>query len=187
MKLLLHICCAPCAVAVVDNLKQNQDIELSGFFYNPNIHPYEEFQKRKQSVAAMAEDYGIPMDYYDEFALEYWKNSLKGDKASRCRVCYAKRMDETAKLAREKGFDAFTSSLLISPYQDHELIKSLGEQMAQKYGIQFYYQDFRELFRKSQNMARGKGYYMQKFCGCMYSYDESDHPKKPIYYFETVK
>lgn len=187
MKLLLHICCAPCAVAVVDNLKQNQDIELSGFFYNPNIHPYEEFQKRKQSVAAMAEDYGIPMDYYDEFALEYWKNSLKGDKASRCRVCYTKRMDATAKLAREKGFDAFTSSLLISPYQDHELIKSLGEQMAQKYGIQFYYQDFRELFRKSQNMARGKGYYMQKFCGCMYSYDESDHPKKPIYYFETVK
>lgn len=187
MKLLLHICCAPCAVAVVENLKQNQDIELSGFFYNPNIHPYEEFQKRKQSVVAMAEDYGIPMDYYDEFALEYWKNSLKGDKASRCRVCYSKRIDETAKLAKEKGFDAFTSSLLISPYQGHELIKSLGEQMAQKYGIQFYYQDFRELFRKSQNMARGKGYYMQKFCGCMYSYDESDHPKKPIYYFETVK
>lgn len=184
MKLLLHICCAPCAVAIVDKLKEDQDLELGGFFYNPNIHPLEEYRKRKQSVMAMAEEYGLPMDYYDENGLEYWKKSLNGEKPSRCRVCYTKRLDEAARLAKEKGYDAFTTSLLISPYQDHELLKALGEQTAQKYGLQFYYYDFRELYRKGRNMARAKGYYMQKYCGCMYSYDESDHPKKPIYNFE---
>lgn len=181
MKLLLHICCAPCAVAIVDRLQQTEDISLSGYYYNPNIHPIEEFEKRKQSVEVMAKDFNLPMTFCDENRLDFWRSKLGGEKHLRCSTCYEMRMDATAHLAKENGFDAFTTSLLISPYQDHELIKNLGERMAQKYGLIFYYEDFRELYRKGREISRAKGFYMQKFCGCMYSYSESDHPKKPIY------
>ncbi|NMA65191.1 MAG: epoxyqueuosine reductase QueH [Clostridiaceae bacterium] len=183
MKLLLHICCAPCAVAIIDKLKKVQDIDLGGFFYNPNIHPEEEYKKRKEAVKIMAGDFDIPVTYQDENGLAYWKNNLNREKELRCRICYSKRIDKIAKEAKERGFDAFTTSLLISPYQDHELIRTIAEEAAKKHGLLFYYEDFRELFYKGKNISRGKGYYMQKFCGCMYSYSESDHPKKPIYEF----
>ena len=87
-------------------------------------------------------------------------------------------------IPKDNSFGAFTTSLLISPYQDHELIKSMGQAIADKYKIEFYYEDFRELYRKGRELSRGKHYYMQKYCGCFYSYSESDHPKKPIYNFE---
>lgn len=184
MKLLLHICCAPCAVAIVDKIKNSTDLSLGGFFYNPNIHPAEEYEKRKTSVVRMSEDYGIPVDYFDENMMDYWRGKLGQDKLVRCNTCYSLRLEATAKLAKENSFDAFTTSLLISPYQDHQLIKTMGEKIADKYGISFYYEDFRELYRIGREISRGKNYYMQKFCGCFYSYSESDHPKKPIYYFE---
>jgi predicted adenine nucleotide alpha hydrolase (AANH) superfamily ATPase len=180
MRLLLHICCAPCAVAIVDKLKNQAELSLEGFFYNPNIHPIQEYTLRKASVEDMAQGFNLPLLTKNEDGMALWKEKLNGDKALRCNTCYALRLDETARLAKEKGFEAFTTSLLISPYQDHDLIRTLGEKMAQKYQLKFYYEDFRELYRKGREMSRGK-YYMQKFCGCMYSYAESDHPKKPIY------
>lgn len=183
MKLLIHICCAPCSVAIVDKFKQIPEVELGGYYYNPNIHPYEEFIKRREAVEKMADQYQLSVEYEDDCNLEYWKEKLNSEKDIRCRVCYSMRLDQAAKYAAENNFDAFTSSLLISPYQDHELIRSLGEKLASKYGIKFYYEDFRSLFYKGKNISRGKGFYMQKFCGCMYSYSESDHPKKPLYNF----
>ncbi|NLM73016.1 MAG: epoxyqueuosine reductase QueH [Clostridiaceae bacterium] len=184
MKLMLHICCAPCSVAIVDKLINIPEIELSGFFYNPNIHPEEEYIKRREAVNKMASDYGIPVTFQNESGLEYWKNNLSREKEVRCRTCYSLRLDRIAREAKEKGFDAFSTSLLISPYQDHELIRKIAEDTANRYGLLFYYEDFRELYYKGKNLSRAKGYYMQKFCGCMYSYSESDHPKKPIYIFE---
>lgn len=184
MKLLLHICCAPCAVAITDTLMNRSDIVLEGLFYNPNIHPLEEFQKRMDTVKIMAADYNLPVIFKDDNKLGYWKSSLKNDKAIRCNTCYSLRLETTAKFAKENCFDGFTTSLLISPYQDHELIKSMGNTIANKYGLDFYYEDFRELYRKGREISRGRNYYMQKYCGCFYSYSESDHPKKPIYTFE---
>lgn len=184
MKLLLHICCAPCAVAITDTLIDKSDIDLEGFFYNPNIHPIEEFQKRMDTVSTMAADFNLPVSFQDDNKLEYWKNNLKYDKANRCNTCYSLRLDATAKFAKANSFDGFTTSLLISPYQDHELIKSMGYSIADKYGLNFYYEDFRELYRKGREISRSKNYYMQKYCGCFFSYSESDHPKKPIYNFE---
>lgn len=181
MRLFLHICCAPCAVAIVDKLQNQTNILLEGFFYNPNIHPQQEYEMRKASVAHMAQEYSLPLIYKDEDGMPLWKEKLGGDKGLRCNTCYSLRLDAAAKLAKENGFDAFTTSLLISPYQDHDLIKALGERMAQKYQLKFHYEDFRELYRKGREISRGKHYYMQKFCGCLYSYSESDHPKKPIY------
>lgn len=184
MKLLMHICCAPCAVAIVDKFKMDSNISFEGFFYNPNIHPLEEYEKRKLSVIQLSDEYNFNVNYHDDYKLEYWKNNLGKDKLLRCNTCYSLRLDATAKFAKENSFGAFTTSLLISPYQDHELIKSMGQAIADKYKIEFYYEDFRELYRKGRELSRGKHYYMQKYCGCFYSYSESDHPKKPIYTFE---
>ncbi|MGI6124269.1 MAG: epoxyqueuosine reductase QueH [Acetivibrionales bacterium] len=184
MKLLLHICCAPCAVAIVEKLENDSDISFKGYFYNPNIHPVEEYEKRKLSVINMSNEYNFNVAYEDDNKLEYWKNSLENDKLLRCNTCYSLRLSAAAKFAKENQFDAFTTSLLISPYQDHDLIKNMGQNIAKKYGIAFYYQDFRELYRKGREISRGKHYFMQKYCGCFYSYSESDHPKKPIYTFE---
>lgn len=184
MRLLMHICCAPCAVAITDTLMSRSDMVLEGFFYNPNIHPIDEFNKRIETVKIMAADFNLPVVFKDENKLDYWKESLKNDKVIRCNTCYLLRLDATAKFAKENSFDSFTTSLLISPYQNHELIKSMGSSIADKYGLAFYYEDFRELYRRGREISRGKNYYMQKYCGCFYSYSESDHPKKPIYYFE---
>ena len=183
MKLLMHICCAPCAVAIVEKLKNDPDIYFEGFFNNPNIHPLEEYEKRKLTVEQLSDEYDFKISFDDDFKLEYWKKNLGENKILRCRTCYSLRLNAAAKFAKENSFDAFTTSLLISPYQDHELIKSMGQDIADKYGINLYYEDFRELYRKGREISRGKHYYMQKYCGCFYSYWESDHPKKPVYDF----
>lgn len=177
MKLLLHICCAPCAVAIVEKFNNTSDTLLGGFFYNPNIHPEEEYKKRKDALAIMSGEYNLPVIYKDSDMLEYWRNSLDEDKLIRCRMCYSIRLNEAAKTAKDNSYDAFTTSLLISPYQNHDLIKLLAEKAADKYGISFYYEDFRNLYRRGREISRGKHYYMQKYCGCFYSYSESDHPK----------
>ncbi len=184
MKLLLHICCAPCSVAIVEKIQNTTDTLLGGFFYNPNIHPIEENEKRRDAVGIMSREYDVPVIYEDSNMLDYWRNNLDEDKQIRCKACYSIRLDEAAKIAKEKSYDAFTTSLLISPYQNHDLIKLLAEKSANKYGVSFYYEDFRDLYRRGREISRGKHYYMQKYCGCFYSYSESDHPKKPIYNFE---
>ncbi|HHU90808.1 MAG TPA: epoxyqueuosine reductase QueH [Clostridiaceae bacterium] len=185
MKLLMHICCAPCTVAIVDNLRNDSDILIEGFFYNPNIHPLEEYKKRKLSVLQFSDEYNFKVNYHDDYKLEYWRISLGKDKDLRCNTCYSIRLNAAAKFAKNNSFDAFTTSLLISPYQNHELIRNMGQAIADKYGIEFYYEDFRELYRRGREISRGKHYYMQKYCGCFYSYSESDHPKKPDYDFES--
>ena len=99
------------------------------------------------------------------------KNVIE-DTDNRCEYCYKVRLEETAKYAKENGFDAFSTSLLISPYQNHLRIKEIGEELEEKYGIKFLYRDFRERFREGQGKARKKQIYMQKYCGCIFSEEE---------------
>lgn len=115
--------------------------------------------------------------------LDLWKERLNVEKAQRCNSCYALRINQIAKTAKEQRADAFTTSLLISPWQDHEKIKALCETAAQQYDISFFYQDFRPYYREGKNEAWKRGYYLQKYCGCIYSWQESDHKKKPPYDF----
>src|SRR3972149_8883917 len=142
MKLLVHICCGPCAVyPLKKNLEGKMDIW--GFFYNPNIHPYTEYQKRLQAVKILADKMNIRMIYRDEYNLEeFFGNTVGTDfksvpKYERCGYCYSSRLEATAQAANENNFDYFSSSLLYSKYQEHETIKKIGFTLADKQGVNF--------------------------------------------------
>lgn len=167
MKLLLHICCGPCASFPVDFLTEN-GVEFEGLYYNPNIQPIEEFIRRRDNVKILSEKYGFKTTYFDDFMQDTWE-SFKGTTDERCNMCYNLRINKAAEFASQNGFDAFTTSLLISPYQDHELICSIASEAAKRFGIDFYYHDFRPNYREGQKMAKDFGLYRQKYCGCICS------------------
>lgn len=167
MKLLLHICCGPCALYPLSVL-QEEGITFEGFFYNPNIHPWEEFQRRKENLKKVSEEKGFPVVYREDFEQEKWE-AFQGLEQERCQMCYRLRLEETARYAKENGFDGFTTTLLVSPYQNHEMMIQLGEALAKKYGISFFYRDFRQGFRQGQQEAKDMGIYRQKYCGCILS------------------
>jgi len=176
MKLLFHCCCAPCAAASVESLC-GEGITPTLFWYNPNIHPSTEYESRRDSLFAFAETGNLPLEKVDEYGLYPFLHSVGGEMAMglRCCDCYYMRLARTAALAVELGFGAFGTSLLISPYQDHDLIRGTGDDVAKQHGMDFMYRDFRPMFRESQNQARANGFYMQKYCGCIFS--EADRYK----------
>lgn len=171
MKILLHSCCAPCSMAIIDQL-QKAGYELGLFFYNPNIQPYQEYKSRLDAWKQMTAARNLPAIIKDDYSLEEWLSNVAHQPAGRCDYCYDLRMAAAAAAAREQGYDAFTTSLLISPYQKHDQIIASAQKAADNEGIDFYYQDFRPLFRAGQDMARKAGLYMQKYCGCIYSEKE---------------
>ena len=176
MKLLVHVCCGPCAVYPLEQLI-NRGTELEALFYNPNIHPIDEFNRRKENAQILCDKFGVVLNTTDDFLQEKWEQ-FDGEESQRCRMCYSVRLEKTARLAKENGFDAFTTTLLVSPYQKHDLIHELGDIYAEKYGLKFHYKDFRPGFREGQNKARELGLYRQKYCGCIISYNESPFTKK---------
>ena len=179
MKLLFHCCCGPCAVACVKSLDA-EGFTPSLFWYNPNIHPSAEYNNRRDSLLALAAAKNLPLEKINEYGLRLFLRETRDETETpgRCRICYRMRLEKTAAFAAEHGYDAFSTSLLVSPYQQHEIIKMLGEELAGQYGIEFLYRDFRPLFREGQAEARALGLYMQKYCGCVYS-DEERHEKMP--------
>ena len=180
MKLLLHACCAPCSIKCVETLTA-EGIQPDLFWFNPNIHPYTEYRSRLDSFRAFAEEKKLIFLIEDDYGLRSFVSAVETKLASdadRCAFCYRLRLEKTARVAAERGCGAFSTTLLISPYQNHELIKQIGGEMASTYGIEFLYRDFRPRFREWQNKARAAGYYMQKYCGCIYS-EEERYLKKP--------
>ena len=155
MKLLLHTCCAPCSVYCIDELR-SENIEPTVYWFNPNIHPYMEYKARRDCLK----------EYTNSDFCKNVVNSLE----TRCQdYCYPVRLEQTAKYAKENGFDTISTTLLVSPYQKHDIIKELGEVISKKYGVEFLYRDFRVGFREGQAKAREIGLYMQKYCGCIFS------------------
>jgi len=172
MKVLLHSCCAPCSVQCVQALAE-EGIGTDIFWYNPNIHPYTEYRARRDSLQAYTEDRLLRLIIEDEYGLRGFLGAVgTGELPQRCAFCYRVRLEKTAGRAAEGGYDAFSAALLISPYQDHDLIRKMGEELAARYGVQFLYRDFRPLFRAGQQQAREAAYYMQKYCGCIFSEEE---------------
>ena len=171
MKTLLHICCAPCANRCIAQLRE-ENIAVTGFWYNPNIHPFTEYRARRNCLREYAQTIDLPLVEQDQYALRPFMREVTQDIENRCVKCYEMRLFQTAQTAKQLGFDSFTSSLFISPYQNHELMKQVAQQAAETYGVEFLYRDFRPLFRDGQEFAREHGFYMQKYCGCVFSEEE---------------
>jgi len=170
MKIVLHICCAPCAIYPFKKLLKD-DYQVSGFWYNPNIHPYAEYKNRLNSVRLLEQLYGWQIEYLDEYELEKFLKGVSDNPefGIRCRQCYRMRLEKTAEFAKSNGFELFTTTLSVSPHQDHSLIKEEGERAAEKFDVRFLYQDFTSGYREGHQEAKEKGLYMQKYCGCIYS------------------
>ena len=179
MKTLLHICCAPCANQPIESLRA-EGIEVAGLWYNPNIHPFTEYRERRNCLRTYAEMIKLPVIERDDYGLRPFVREVAEDISGRCVKCYEMRLYETARQAKELGFDSFTSSLFISPYQNHELMKSVAERAADTYGVEFLYRDFRPYFKPGQERARELEMYIQKFCGCIFSEQERYLKKSKI-------
>ena len=178
MKILLHTCCAPCSVYCIKSLRQ-EGIEPIVYWYNPNIHPYMEYKQRRDTLKEYTKSINVESIFEEEDGLREFCKNVINDLDNRCsNYCYKVRLEQTAKYAKEKGYDTISTTLLISPYQNHNALKAIGEEMAEKYGLKFLYRDFRVGFREGQAEARELGLYMQKYCGCIFS--EEDRYSKQI-------
>lgn len=174
MKLLLHTCCAPCSVYCIKTLRA-ENIEPTLFWYNPNIHPYSEYKARRDCLKSYAEQKQVQLVVEDAYGLDEFICRVDQNKLdARCEdYCYPKRFRKAFEYAKKNGYDAITTTLLYSIYQKHDKIAEIMNAMAREFGIEFVYRDFREGWREGQDEARQAGLYMQKYCGCIYSEEES--------------
>jgi predicted adenine nucleotide alpha hydrolase (AANH) superfamily ATPase len=159
------------------------------YWYNPNIHPFTEYSRRMESLAGFAAFRDLELHVEYEYGLrsflgvvyrEGMPDSETGpeNKSRRCASCYRMRLEKTARYGAENGYSHFSTSLLVSPWQDHECIKKTAEELAGIYGIAFLYRDFRPFYREGQKEAREMEMYMQKYCGCIFSEEERYTAKK---------
>ena len=176
-KVLMPPCCAPCSVACIRMLRE-EEIEPVSLWYNPNIHPVTEYRARRDTLKEYAASVGMELIVHEEYGLRRFIEGIYPDFDHRCGFCYRIRLEEAARTAKELGFQAFTTTLLVSPYQNHELIVQTAGQLAEEYGIAFLYRDFRPRFREGQQEARELGLYMQKYCGCVFSEEDRYMKKK---------
>ena len=169
MKLLMHTCCAPCSIYCIETLR-SEGIEPTLYWFNPNIHPYMEYKSRRDCLKEYAKNININAIFEENYGLdEFCKEAVK-DLKSRCtNYCYPVRIKKTFEYAKENGYDAVTTTLLYSIYQNHDFIKELMEKYSKEYNIEFLYRDFRIGFWEGHQKAHDLGLYMQKYCGCIFS------------------
>ena len=171
MKLLLHVCCGPCTTYPLTVLR-GEGITVSGLFYNPNIHPYREFQKRLEALRQFADRTDFQVEIDGNYGLKNYLRQVVDREKERCGICYDMRLEETARQAKEAGAEAFSTTLLYSRYQNHQQIIASAERMAEKYQVPFYYRDFREGWQEGIDISVDMGLYRQPYCGCIYSEQE---------------
>jgi len=168
MKILLHICCAPCTIYPLGILRKEAG-QVQGVFFNPNIHPFLEHKKRLDTLREFSEREGLAVDVAEGYPIEDFlqKTSFMGK--DRCSWCYEVRLRHTAEQARKGLFDAFTTTLLYSRYQKHDLIRATAEDIARENNIPFFYKDFRDGWEEGIRQSKEMGLYRQKYCGCIFS------------------
>lgn len=187
MRILVHVCCGPCSIAVLEQLLA-QGHDITAFFHNPNIQPLAEYLRRREGAEQVAQHYGVPIIFSDMFACEegtsgdphldslpssvnpvMWLHKVHGKEGARCELCWEMRIEETALYAKEHGFDAITTSLLYSRYQNHEKLQFLGEKIAKENNLLLVYEDFRVFWQHGIDLSKELGIYRQPYCGCMFS------------------
>ncbi len=169
MEILLHICCGPCLIYPFSRLK-DQGFNIKGFYYNPNLYPSEEYSRRKEALEVLSKDLQLEVERPEYRESDFSRAiNTQENTPQRCVICWSLRLQKTAKVARENAIPYFSTTLLVSPYQNHQRLKQLGGEIAQETGVDFYYEDFRVGFRQAYKEAKAKGLYLQKYCGCQYS------------------
>jgi predicted adenine nucleotide alpha hydrolase (AANH) superfamily ATPase len=171
MKILLHICCAPCTIYPLEILRKDAG-QVKGVFFNPNIHPYLEYKKRLDTVREYTAREGLEVAVAEGYPIEDFLQKTSTMGKDRCYHCYEVRLRHTAEQARKGLFDAFTTTLLYSRYQKHDLIRTTGENIAQEFEIPFFYKDFRSGWEEGVRLSKDLGLYRQKYCGCIFSEKE---------------
>lgn len=170
-RLLLHICCGPCSITTLKKLLED-GYDVTGLFYNPNIHPLTEYVKRRDGCLAVAEKLDIRVILKDdEYKPQEWFRDVAYRENNRCFHCYARRLERTAQIARKGNFDFFSTTLLYSKYQKHEEIKALGIDLESP-KTRFLYHDFREGWQEGIDTSKEWEIYRQQYCGCLYSENE---------------
>lgn len=180
-KLLLHVCCGPCSSYVLEYLSEYFDITV--FYYNPNISPKEEYEKRVEEVLRLLKEapFGKNVKFvnwkYDTESFEDIAKGLENEKegGKRCKKCYNLRLSETVKYAKENNYDYFTTTLSISPYKDADSLNSIGKLLSEKHGVPYLFSDFKKKngYKRSIELSHEYNLYRQDFCGCIYSKKES--------------
>ena len=172
-KLLLHACCGPCCTYAAESLREFFDITI--FYFNPNTHPEAEYRKRLEALKKLAEHFSLPLLEGDYEPQEFFSR-VKGmeqlpEGGERCAECFRIRLEETAKKAKEFGFDFFCSTLSVSPHKNASLINEIGETLAEKYGVPHLPNDFKKKngFFRSTELSKELGLYRQDYCGCVFS------------------
>ncbi len=177
VQMLLHLCCGPCAAGALP-FWQDQGVGVVGFFFNPNVHPLLEFRRRLTAAKEAAQHARIPLtvdDYYDP---EAWFAATASGNGTRCQNCISMRLERTAREAALQGCGAFSTSLSISPWQDHQAIKARGQEAGTKHGVRFLYEDLRPYYGASRRDSGRLGLYQQKYCGCLVS--EWERYREPL-------
>jgi len=169
-RLLLHICCAPCATYTVKHLRA-EGWEVTGYWHNPNIHPYSEHEKRREALVSLAGELGLPILWEPGYDLLAFLRAVVGHErfGERCALCYALRLERLARTAQAQGFAAFSTTLLISPYQDQAVLHRVGEALGARYGVAFHFENLRRGFAEHHRLAEHYGLYRQRYCGCLFS------------------
>ena len=176
-RLLLHSCCAPCSSSVIERLSPHFDITI--IYYNPNIEPYEEYNKRKEEEIRFISKYESinKLDIIDcDYDNDIFHELVKGmedlqEGGARCHKCYNLRLEATAKKAKELGYDYFSTTLTVSPYKNSQVLNEIGEYLEDKYNIKYLYSDFKkkEGYKRSIELSKEYNLYRQDYCGCIYS------------------
>lgn len=171
MKVLLHTCCGPCSIFPVKTLR-DEGMDVAGYYYRNNIHPLTECLKREETLKAYADTVSLPLVIQGGYDIESFLRNMAFRESERCVFCYHERLNSTAIIAKQNNFDGFSSTLLYSRYQNHDLMKELGFSIAESTGIEFIYRDFRPGWQEGVDESRRLGMYRQPYCGCVYSEKE---------------
>lgn len=176
-KILLHSCCAPCSSHVITYLAPYYNITV--LYYNPNIYPKEEYEKRKQEQIKLINELNTPnkLDYLDcDYDNDVYEELIKGyencpERGARCPICFKLRLEKTTKLAKEHNYDYFCTTLTVSPYKNATQINEIGASLSDKYQIKWLYSDFKKEdgYKKSIELSKKYNLYRQNYCGCIYS------------------
>lgn len=173
MKMLMHSCCGPCSTVCIERMKDKYDLSI--FYYNPNIEPVEEYEKRKAYQKKVCDHFGIPyVDFdYDNGAWRKFVEGLENEKegGARCTKCFYYRLKKTAEFAKENGFDIFTTTLTVSPYKNSIVINKVGAMLEEETGVKFLQESFKKMdgYKRSIELSKELGLYRQHYCGCLYA------------------